>query len=217
MAGTKKPIEPIFKTGDTITDADGDMSAKIIKVTKTDYKLDNGGSLPIGLQEELELVSGPTQVEQITNETIEKNKKEEKEKEMNNTLLKTAGNTLLSNNKTAFVGASQMQLGKIVTNRAVAALAGKMPLGTGKYLETPFGKVVAANIAALMIKHYRPDDRKLNFVVDGMMQSAAYESIDAFDIDGMIAGLLQDVNVDNIIAKSEEEEALAELNSTTKE
>lgn len=205
---------PSFQAGDefSYTDESGTMTGKIAKVLSKDYVLDNGEKLPISIQDELELVGGPTMVEQVTNKTIEKNKKQEKKEKMENTLLSTATSTVLGNNKRAFVTASQMQLGKIVTNRAVAALADKMPLGTGKYLETPVGKVVAANVAALMIKHYRPDDTKLNFVVDGMMQSAAYESIDAFDIDGMIAGLLEGVNVDNVIAKSEDEAALAELN-----
>jgi hypothetical protein len=58
------------------------------------------------------------------------------------------------------------------------------------YVDTTFGKLILANIAAQGLLYARPNDPKINTIAEAMMVTAYQDVISDFDIDGMIDDFL---------------------------
>lgn len=78
-----------------------------------------------------------------------------------------------------------------IANRQIAKMvAAKAPLMVRGYVETTFGKLILANIAAQGLLYARPNDPKINTIAEAMMVTAYQDVISEFDIDGMIDDFL---------------------------
>lgn len=102
---------------------------------------------------------------------------------------------LINTNKIVAGNAAYMEAGRIATNQLAKIASSKAPLMVRGYVDTPVGKVVIANLAAVVVTQYRPNDVKLAKLANAMMQNAYMELIHTLDVEGMIAEFLDKADV----------------------
>jgi hypothetical protein len=93
-----------------------------------------------------------------------------------------------------------------IANRQIVKLAAsKAPLMMRGYVDTAFGKLVLANIAAQGLMYARPNDARINTLAEAMMVTAYQDAIGEFDIDGMIDDFLNTSQMKKALANLETE------------
>lgn len=129
----------------------------------------------------------------VTTNTNEQAKQETSEMKNTNNLV---GN-ILAANKGAAINAAEMEAGRAINARITAVFGDKikLPMGMGGMLKTPVGQVVLANLFAVLVKQYLPENALANRAADGAVKSAAYEVLRDIDISGMIAEVFEGVKV----------------------
>lgn len=120
-----------------------------------------------------------------------------KGKSVNN--LKQACGTALSNvatnNKSAAIDAGYLTAGTIANNQ-FTKLAGKhLPVLVRGYADTPFGKLVLANVAQMLVQHFKADNKAAQRLTEAMMTSAMAEVIGSTGIEELIDGFLSDPKI----------------------
>ena len=101
----------------------------------------------------------------------------------------------LNANKDAAILAGKLVAGKAINTKLVKLLKPKLPMMIRGYADSPFASLVAANIVGIAIKHYAPTNRRANEVADLMLEAAALEALQSFNIEDLIEELLKGVKL----------------------
>jgi hypothetical protein len=107
-------------------------------------------------------------------------------KDMNTTINKT-----VDNNVSMAQNAAILEAGRIVNNQLVKVVSAKAPLMMKGYVDTPFGRVVLANVAITAAQKMRPNDARLARLTQAMGVMAYQEVVQVFDVEKMINDLLE--------------------------
>lgn len=137
----------------------------------------------------------------------------EKETTMN-MLNRTSVATILSTNKQAATSAAYLEAGRLANNAFSSFAKAKAPFMVKGYIDTPVGKLVLANIAVIAQRELRPNDDKLAKLTAAMATQAFLEIYQDFDIEGVLANLLDSAEVKRAFNKLDASEAAG---TTTKD
>lgn len=119
----------------------------------------------------------------------------------NNTNKVTA---IVTANKTAAQNAVKIEAGNIAIGKLANLLAPKMPFGTSGYLKTPLGKVVLANVVNFAIQQYAANNPKAKVIGEAVMDAAALELVQSFNVGAMIDDLIGSVNLTGLVPEDAE-------------
>jgi hypothetical protein len=104
--------------------------------------------------------------------------------------LKEASQAVANSNFDAAKTAAVLSAASVANRQIAKLVASKAPLIMRGYVDTTFGKLILANIAAQGLLYARPNDPKINTIAEAMMVTAYQDVISDFDIDGMIDDFL---------------------------
>lgn len=107
------------------------------------------------------------------------------------TITATASKTLADNKKLATTAAI-FETGRIANKKLGELAAKQLPAPANFLAATPFGQVVLANIVKLAGEQFRPGDRQVERLTNGMVVAAYSELIQQFDVEGLIDSLLSE-------------------------
>lgn len=113
----------------------------------------------------------------------------------------TVKQSIITTNQQAATSAAFMEAGRIANNQIAKFAAEKAPILVRGYVETPIGKLVVANIAALAASHFRGDDARLAVLTKAMTVQAYQELIQELDIETFIDELLGDKSIKRALDK----------------
>jgi len=159
----------------------------VIKVEPDNYPLDTA-------TKGIDLID---EYQQVINSTTIKNTQKE------NTLM----DKLVNTNKIAAQNAAYNEASRIALNQLTKIAAKNAPLMIRGYLETPFGKLVLANLAVAAVGQFRPNDTKLAKLAVAAVAQAYQEVYQTFDIEKVINEF-----VDNAAIKKVLESEVSDLN-----
>lgn len=106
----------------------------------------------------------------------------------------TASKTLSDNKKLATTAAI-FETGRIANKKLGELAAKQLPAPANFLAGTPFGQVVLANIVKLAGEQFRPGDKTVERLTNGMIVAAYSELIQQFDIEGLIDSLLSERSI----------------------
>lgn len=106
-------------------------------------------------------------------------------------------------NTSALKVAAKVEAGSIAINRIVKMVTPKMPMMMRGYMETPFARVAVANMFHLAVQQYAAQNDKAQLVAEAMMEGAMLEMIKSFNIEEMINGVLDGIDVSKFSTKGE--------------
>lgn len=113
------------------------------------------------------------------------------------TVLGNIGRTNLSAAKSA----AFLEAGRIA-NKEVTKLAAKvLPIMVRGYADTPFGRLLTANVAVMAAAHFRPEDDKLQQLVEAMQVQAYQELLQTLEIDEFLESLLESPKIKTALGK----------------
>lgn len=133
-----------------------------------------------------------------------KTKQQTKEQTMLKTIKDTAVATLAQNKQT-FTVAAQVTAGRTVNQQLIKAIKPKMPMMLRGYADHPIASILLANATAFAIKQYMPTNNKANILADCMMQAAAIDTMDSFNIEDMVNDFISNLSLPTGIFGEEEE------------
>jgi hypothetical protein len=116
----------------------------------------------------------------------------------------TISNTItatINANKAAAATAGYMEAGRIANSQVIKLISPHLPFLLKAYADTPFGKLVVANIAALAAKQLRPQDATLAALTDAMTVQAFQAIYQQVDFEAMINSLLSSPEMKSAIDK----------------
>ena len=122
-------------------------------------------------------------------------------------LNKTNVQTILSTNKQAATSAAYLEAGRIANNKLAELGTSAAPFFAKGYVNTPGGKLVLANIAAVAARELRPNDQKLARLVEAMTTQAFLEIYQSFDIEGKLDALMESTEIKRAFSKLDAAEA----------
>lgn len=103
--------------------------------------------------------------------------------------------TAVDNNKSAAVSAAYLTAGKIANDQVTKLANGHLPVFVRGYAATPLGKLVTANIAQLLIQHFKPKSEGANKLADAMVTQAYTELLATAGIEEFVDSLLNDPKI----------------------
>lgn len=106
---------------------------------------------------------------------------------------------IVESNKTAAQVAAYNEGARIALNQITKMVAKQSPLMVKGYLETPFGKLVIANLALAAVQQFRPTDVKLNKLAGAAVSQAYQEVYQTFDIEKIISEFVENSTIKNIL------------------
>lgn len=106
---------------------------------------------------------------------------------------------IVTANKTAAQNAAKIEAGTIAINKLAALIAPKMPFGTSSYLKSPLGKVVLANVVNFAVQQYAANNPKAKIIGEAVMDAAALELVQSFNVGAMIDDLIGSVNLTGLV------------------
>jgi len=122
--------------------------------------------------------------------------------------MKDTMNTLVDTNKSAIEMAAKLSVGKTANTFFVNKLIGKLPwfaklFGKKKELASnTVTKMVAAQTALTLVTHFAPDNKKLTYIAEGMVQEAVVDmSVNSDMLSDMITELESLVHIPDLSAK----------------
>jgi hypothetical protein len=134
--------------------------------------------------------------EAITKEEITKTK------EGNNSMSKVSQQ--LEKNKSAALAAAKITAGKAINNKLMKLVKPKLPMMMRGYTDSPFAKVVLANATGLAIQQFLPDNKKANKAAELMLNAAALQMLESFDLEGMLDELLKGAKIEKVLDSDED-------------
>ena len=93
---------------------------------------------------------------------------------------------LVQENKAAAFTAAEIKAGQIINQQAISLIKPKLPMMIRGYADSPLASVVLANVVALGLKQYAAGNSKLEKISELMIAGAAFDSIDALNLDGLV-------------------------------
>lgn len=118
--------------------------------------------------------------------------------------------SIITTNQQAATSAAFMEAGRIANNQIAKFAAKKAPILVRGYVETPIGKLVVANLAALAASHFRGEDARLAVLTKAMTVQAYQELIQELDIEAFIDELLDSKDVKRALSKLPEASEVGE-------
>lgn len=103
--------------------------------------------------------------------------------------------TVAENNKSAAVDAGYLTAGTIANNQFSKVASKHLPMMVRGYADTPFGKLVLANVAQQAVQHFKPGNKTALRLTEAMMTSAMAEVIGSTGIEELIDGFLSDPKI----------------------
>ena len=107
-------------------------------------------------------------------------------------------NAIVTANKSAAQTAVRIEAGNIALDKLGKLIAPRMPFGTASYIKTPLGKVVMANLISFAIQQYAGNNPKAKIISEAVMEAAALELVQSFNIGAMIDDLVSSVNLSGL-------------------
>lgn len=101
---------------------------------------------------------------------------------------------VLNQNKDNGIAVARVTTGKAINKSLIKLVKPHMPFGTSKFLDNALAPVVIANAFALAIKQYTNSPRAV-MAADMMLEAAAFQTADAFNIDDLIDDLLDGISL----------------------
>lgn len=104
--------------------------------------------------------------------------------------VQSAAAKTLADQKDLIASAAVLETGR-VANKQLGKLAGKhLPMPMNMLAQTPIGQLVLANVLKLAAEQFRPGDKTVERLANGMVVAAYSELIATLDLDGLIDDLL---------------------------
>ena len=97
--------------------------------------------------------------------------------------------------KVASINAAELKAGQIINAQVIKLVKPKLPMMLRGYADSPVASVVLANVVGIALKQYAPDNAKLAKLSSLMLNAAALDAVDAFNIDGLVDDLLAGVKL----------------------
>ena len=107
----------------------------------------------------------------------------------------TKAKYLFRTNLEAGATAGFMEAGRIANNQTVKFVAKKVPMMVRGYVDTPFGKLLVANMAVLAAAQFRPDDQHLGRLVEAMQVQAYQEMLQMIKIEEFLDELMDNPTI----------------------
>lgn len=116
---------------------------------------------------------------------------------------------LVGQNKDALTSAARVQAGKILNKQAMAAIHAQLPTMAKALIpadKLDMAAPLAANAVAFAVKQYLPDNKKANMVVDMMVEAAAFQLVESFNLEKLVEDMISKVKLPDSVAKALKEE-----------
>ena len=117
-----------------------------------------------------------------------------KDKPMAKTL-KDNINTQITEVKGAAVNAAELKAGQLINKQAIKLIKPQLPIMVRGFADHPAASVVLANVIGLALKQYAPENPKLAKISNLMLNAAAFDTIDSFNIDEMVDKLIAGIKL----------------------
>jgi hypothetical protein len=115
--------------------------------------------------------------------------------------------TAVAVNGEAMKNAAFLEAGTIVNKQLTKLASAKLPMMVRGYADSPVGKLVIANLFAVVIREMRKDDKALNRLAEASLEAAHLDMIRTLDIDGLIDELLSSESIKRAMGKVDEVDA----------
>jgi len=103
-------------------------------------------------------------------------------------------------NKEAGILAAKLEVGRVVTKQIKEKI--KLPFGAGGMKKHPLFDIALANIVGVALREVAPGNEKAQILSEAMIQSAAVEMVQSFDVNSMINDLIKNVDLSALTGKS---------------
>lgn len=110
---------------------------------------------------------------------------------------------IINVNKHAASAAAYNEAARIALNQLTKVAAKNAPLMVRGYLDTPFGKLVLANLAVAAVQQFRPNDTKLNKLASAAVSQAYQEVYQTFDIEKIINEFVDNASIKEVLNNNE--------------
>ena len=111
------------------------------------------------------------------------------------TKLKTTATSVATQNKDAIKVAAKLEAGKIINKQVIKQVKPHLPLLVRGLADHPAASIVLANVVSIAVKHFMPENKKLNTVADVMLGAAAVDTVASFNIEAFVEGLLKNIKL----------------------
>lgn len=101
----------------------------------------------------------------------------------------------LEKNKVAAKAAAELELGRIVLGKLQLVVEKKAPMMVGALAKAnpEVSKLIIANIGSIAVGQYCPNNKKAQVAANAALNAAMLETVQAFDVQGMVDNLLEEI------------------------
>ena len=111
------------------------------------------------------------------------------------TKLKTTATEVATQNKDAIKVAAKLEAGKIINKQVIKQVKPHLPLLVRGLADHPAASIVLANVVSIAVKHFMPENKKLNTVAELMLGAAAVDTVASFNIEAFVEDLLKNIKL----------------------
>ena len=111
------------------------------------------------------------------------------------TKLKTTATSVATQNKEAIKVAAKLEAGKIINKQVIKQVKPHLPLLVRGLADHPAASIVLANVVSIAVKHFMPENKKLNTVAELMLGAAAVDTVTSFNIEAFVEDLLKNIKL----------------------
>ena len=111
------------------------------------------------------------------------------------TNLKTTATSVATQNKDAIKVAAKLEAGKIINKQVIKQVKPHLPLLVRGLADHPAASIVLANVVSIAVKHFMPENKKLNTVAELMLGAAAVDTVASFNIEAFVEDLLKNIKL----------------------
>lgn len=134
-------------------------------------------------------LSNTESIDKTTNSTQQKEKKKMAPK------IKETASALVADNKEALVNAAELKAGQLINKQVIKLATPKVPLLLQGYMKHPAMQILVANAVGFGLKHYAPENKKLQKLSKLMLNAAAFDTVDSFNLDEMVENILSGIKL----------------------
>lgn len=120
---------------------------------------------------------------------------QQKEKKKMAPKIKETASALVADNKEALVNAAELKAGQLINKQVMKLATPKVPLLLQGYMKHPAMQILIANAVGFGLKHYAPENKKLQKLSKLMLNAAAFDTVDSFNLDEMIESILSGIKL----------------------
>ena len=111
------------------------------------------------------------------------------------TKLKTTATSVATQNKDAIKVAAKLEAGKIINKQVIKQVKPHLPLLVRGLADHPAASIVLANVVSIAVKHFMPENKKLNTVAELMLGAATVDTVASFNIEAFVEDLLKNIKL----------------------